>query len=49
MTTGSDEVSFAYREKEKSSCTIAIEGDYEVVDALLVEKFIDMVTSEWLY
>ena len=40
MTTGSDEVSFAYREKEKNGCRKDTEGDYEVVDALLVRKFL---------
>lgn len=41
MTTCSEDVSFSYRAKEKNACKEAIVGDYEVVDVVLVKKFID--------
>ena len=46
MTTCSEDVSFSYRAKEKDACREAIVGDYEVVDVVLVRKFINMVTCE---
>lgn len=49
MTTCSEDVSFSYRAKKKNACKEAIVGDYEVVDVVLVKKFIDMATCELVF
>lgn len=43
MTTHGDDVSFAYREEEKNGCRKTMEGDYEIVDAALVKKFLENI------